>query len=127
MQRDRFIEETPFFTEEHARLATSVANGNVNLESCSDVGELRSKLLELPGFGPWTVDYIAMRIAHWTDAFPASDVALRKAMGNASPAKLTLMAEPWRPFRAYAAMRLWLHGPLGITRFDSRTGTSERQ
>jgi AraC family transcriptional regulator of adaptative response / DNA-3-methyladenine glycosylase II len=94
-------------------LATCVANGAISLESQSDAPELRSKLLELPGCGPWTVDYIAMRVAHWTDAFPASDVALRTAMGNASPAKLALLAEPWRPFRAYAAMRLWLHGPVG--------------
>ncbi len=91
-------------------LATHVANGDISLESPGNVDEFRAKLLELPGFGPWTVDYIAMRAAHWTDAFPASDIALRSAMGNASPAKLTQMAEPWRPFRAYAAMRLWLYG-----------------
>jgi AraC family transcriptional regulator of adaptative response / DNA-3-methyladenine glycosylase II len=95
-------------------LATHVAAGAVDLETGiearQDVDGLRSNLLALPGFGPWTVDYVAMRVAHWTDAFPASDIALRGAMGNASPATLTRMAEPWRPYRAYAAMRLWLQG-----------------
>ena len=95
-------------------LATHVAAGAVDLETSIearlDVDALRSNLLALPGFGPWTVDYVAMRVAHWTDAFPASDIALRSAMGNASPPTLTRMAEPWRPYRAYAAMRLWLQG-----------------
>ena len=95
-------------------LATHVAAGDIDLDTNidvpHDVDALRSNLLALRGFGPWTVDYIAMRVGHWTDAFPASDIALRGAMGNASPAQLTRMAEPWRPFRAYAAMRLWLQG-----------------
>jgi len=95
-------------------LATHVATGAVDLETTieapHEIDALRANLIGLPGFGPWTVDYIAMRVAHWTDAFPASDVALRSAMGNASPAQLTRMADPWRPFRAYAAVRLWLQG-----------------
>lgn len=104
-------------------LATHVATGGVTLETNDevrqDVDALRSNLLALPGFGPWTVDYIAMRVAHWTDAFPASDIALRSAMGNATPAKLTRMAEPWRPYRAYAAMRLWLQGSSELRDPDS--------
>ena len=95
-------------------LATHAATGGIdldtNIEMRHDIEAFRSNLLELPGFGPWTVDYIAMRVARWTDAFPASDIALRAAMGNATPAKLTRMAERWRPYRAYAAMRLWLQG-----------------
>jgi AraC family transcriptional regulator of adaptative response / DNA-3-methyladenine glycosylase II len=95
-------------------LATGVANGNVlletNVEVGHDVDSLRSSLLSLPGFGPWTADYIAMRVAHWPDAFPASDVALRHALGDVSPAEITRIAAQWSPWRAYAAMRLWLFG-----------------
>jgi len=120
-------------SEPHGRIADPISNRNGQeiaasasrlgpgreidnldlIEARQDVDGLRSNLLALPGFGPWTVDYIAMRVARWTDAFPASDIALRSAMGNASPTELTRRAEPWRPFRAYAAMRLWLQGAIG--------------
>jgi AraC family transcriptional regulator of adaptative response / DNA-3-methyladenine glycosylase II len=93
-------------------LATSVARGDIAFEPDSNVDALRSKLLELPGFGPWTVDYIAMRVAHWTDAFPASDVALKHALGDVGPAEIARISAQWRPWRAYAAMRLWLQGSL---------------
>jgi AraC family transcriptional regulator of adaptative response / DNA-3-methyladenine glycosylase II len=96
-------------------LATHVANGDLALETSTegpvDVETLRSKLLALPGFGPWTVDYILMRVAHWADAFPASDVALRHALGDVGPAEITRISKQWSPWRSYAAMRLWLYGP----------------
>ena len=61
-------------------------------------------LCALPGIGPWTAHYVAMRACGERDAFPASDLALRKALGP-DPAAV---AEPWRPWRAYAA-----DAPLG--------------
>jgi AraC family transcriptional regulator of adaptative response / DNA-3-methyladenine glycosylase II len=91
-------------------LATRVANGNITLESFEEVSALRSQLLALPGVGPWTADYIAMRVAHWTDAFPASDVALRHALGDVSATEIARISAKWSPWRAYAAMRLWLYG-----------------
>jgi len=98
-------------------LATHVATRGIDLEPNaelqSDVGALRANLLALPGFGPWTADYIAMRVAHWTDAFPASDVALRHALGDVSPREIARIAAKWSPWRAYAAMRLWLYGDTG--------------
>jgi AraC family transcriptional regulator of adaptative response / DNA-3-methyladenine glycosylase II len=48
-----------------------------------------------------------MRVAHCSDAFPATDVALRRATGL-SANELSRTAERWRPWRAYAAMRLWM-------------------
>jgi AraC family transcriptional regulator of adaptative response / DNA-3-methyladenine glycosylase II len=97
--------------------ATHVATGSVNLDANADAridaGALRADLLALPGFGPWTADYIAMRVAHWTDAFPASDVALRHAMGDVSPSEIARISAKWSPWRAYAAMRLWLYGVTG--------------
>jgi AraC family transcriptional regulator of adaptative response / DNA-3-methyladenine glycosylase II len=70
------------------------------------------KLIALPGVGPWTAQYIAMRALREPDAFPASDLGLLRAMqtpqGRPSPAQLLATAEPWRPWRAYAALRLWM-------------------
>jgi AraC family transcriptional regulator of adaptative response / DNA-3-methyladenine glycosylase II len=60
-------------------------------------------LSEIGGIGPWTIEYVALRGLGDPDAFPASDAAILRAYGgDASRA-----ADTWRPFRAYAAMRLW--------------------
>ena len=65
------------------------------------------RLLDLPGIGPWTADYIVMRALQWPDAFPAGDLALRKAMGGLTAARLRVESQGWRPWRAYAAHHLW--------------------
>ncbi len=77
-------------------LAAAVAGGLV-LDPPLDRARTRAQLLALPGFGPWTVEYIAMRALRDPDAWPASDLWLRRA---ATPEQ----AERWRPWRAYAAM-----------------------
>lgn len=64
-------------------------------------------LRALPGFGDWTVQYILMRACGEPDAFPASDLWLRRAAGAGSVSVLLDRAEAWRPWRAYAAMYLW--------------------
>jgi len=81
----------------------------------SPVGELEDnvrRLERLPGIGPWTAQYIALRAFSEPDAFPASDVGLLRAMstpsGRPTPDELTAKAEAWRPFRAYAAQHLWM-------------------
>jgi AraC family transcriptional regulator of adaptative response / DNA-3-methyladenine glycosylase II len=66
-----------------------------------------TKLVELPGIGPWTAHYIAMRALAWSDAFPEGDLVLRKALGGATARVCRTEAERWRPFRAYAAVHLW--------------------
>ena len=88
-------------------LATLVASGTVSIEPAVDVRALTRQLLEVPGIGPWTAEYIVMRAVHWPDAFPASDLVLRRAAGNLTPSELVRAAEKWRPWRAYAAMHLW--------------------
>jgi AraC family transcriptional regulator of adaptative response / DNA-3-methyladenine glycosylase II len=60
-------------------------------------------LLALPGVGDWTASYVAMRALRDPDAFPATDLGIRRALeglGRPDP-------ERWRPFRAYAAQHLW--------------------
>lgn len=74
--------------------------------------ETIEKLVSVPGIGPWTAHYIAMRVLREPDAFPASDVGLLRAFetssGRPTPRQLLERAEAWRPWRAYAAMRLWV-------------------
>jgi AraC family transcriptional regulator, regulatory protein of adaptative response / DNA-3-methyladenine glycosylase II len=77
-----------------------------------DLENAIARLVELPGIGEWTAQYIAMRGLHESDAFPAADIGLIRAFGDAtgrrpSAAELLERAEGWRPWRAYAALHLW--------------------
>lgn len=67
----------------------------------------REDLDDLPGIGPWTRAVVALRSGD-PDAFPASDLGVRKALG--SPDEALRRAEAWRPFRAYAVLHLWTGG-----------------
>jgi AraC family transcriptional regulator, regulatory protein of adaptative response / DNA-3-methyladenine glycosylase II len=93
------------------RLAGAVARGELRLDPDADAAVVMQQLVELPGIGPWTAEYVAMRALHCADAFPASDLVLRRNGGGLTASRLTRVAERWRPWRAYAAMQLWLQGP----------------
>jgi len=88
-------------------LARVVARGEIDLEPGVDPTAIVARLVELPGIGPWTAEYIAMRALRWPDAFPAGDLGLVKASRLKSAKALEKAAEQWRPWRAYAAMHLW--------------------
>ena len=88
------------------RAAAAVAAGQLRLDAAPQPDELRAQLLDLPGIGGWTAQYVAMRALKDPDAFPATDLGLVKAVGG-SAADLKSRAEAWRPWRAYAAMLLW--------------------
>ncbi len=95
-------------------LASEVASGGLRLDA--DPQEVCRRLLDIKGIGPWTVEYVAMRALGDRDAFPASDLGLRKAIDRDQPpsaAELDAMAEAWRPLRAYAAILLWRRGGGG--------------
>jgi AraC family transcriptional regulator of adaptative response / DNA-3-methyladenine glycosylase II len=65
-------------------------------------------LLELPGIGPWTASYIAMRAVHDPDAFLPTDLGVRHALAGLGATEAPLaLAERWRPYRAYAVLHLW--------------------
>jgi 3-methyladenine DNA glycosylase/8-oxoguanine DNA glycosylase len=66
----------------------------------------RWRLKEI-GIGEWTAQYHAMRAFYWPDAFPATDLGIRKALGIDSERGILERAEAWRPWRGYAAMHLW--------------------
>ncbi|MFJ4577835.1 DNA-3-methyladenine glycosylase 2 family protein [Streptomyces echinatus] len=92
-------------------LVRRLADGELRLGVDADWAEARARLLALPGFGPWTVDVIAMRALGDPDAFLATDLGVRRAAKElglpATPAALTARAEGWRPWRAYAVQYLW--------------------
>ncbi len=88
-------------------LAREVAAGRLRLEPSADIGATVAALDALPGVGPWTAEYIAMRALAWPDAFPHPDVAVLKAMKRSKPAQALALAESWRPWRAYAVLHLW--------------------
>lgn len=82
-------------------LAAAHAAGHLRLDPGADRDETRARLLAMPGIGPWTADYLAMRALGDPDAFPATDLVLRRASAELTP-------DRWRPWRSYAAMHLWL-------------------
>ena len=91
-------------------LAAAVANGDIELAGAEEHSVTRAKLLELPGIGPWSAAYIAMRAAGDPDAFPVGDLGLVKAfaaLGGGGKAELEERTERWRPWGSYAAMHLW--------------------
>ncbi|MEE1762676.1 AlkA N-terminal domain-containing protein [Streptomyces sp. SP18BB07] len=92
-------------------LVRQLADGTLHLGVDSDWAETRGRLLALPGFGPWTVDVIAMRALGDPDAFLAGDLGIRRAARElglpSTPAALAARAEAWRPWRAYAVQYLW--------------------
>ncbi len=90
-------------------LAVAVAEGRLALHPGAPLDETMDTLRALPGVGEWTAQVIAMRALAWPDAWPASDIGLMTALGSRNPKQLTEQAEAWRPWRAYAVMRLWHH------------------
>jgi len=88
-------------------LAQAVTNKTLLLQPVKSLEEITGKLQAIPGIGPWTIQYIAMRALANPDAFPDSDLALLKAMQLKRPAQLKAAAKQWQPWRAYAAMHIW--------------------
>jgi AraC family transcriptional regulator of adaptative response / DNA-3-methyladenine glycosylase II len=88
-------------------LAAAVESGKLRLEPSADVDATIAALTALPGVGPWTAQYIAMRALAWPDAFPHPDVAALKAMRATSNRQALAAAEAWRPWRGYAVIHLW--------------------
>jgi AraC family transcriptional regulator of adaptative response / DNA-3-methyladenine glycosylase II len=88
-------------------LARAVVAGRLVLDRSAPLQATLETLQALPGVGDWTAQVIAMRVLGWPDAWPASDVGLMHALGSRDPRQLSAQAEAWRPWRAYAVMRLW--------------------
>jgi len=91
-------------------LATAVHRGEIDFDFSQDPDEFCEKLKSIKGIGDWTAQYVAMRVLKHPDAFPTADLGLLKAIDpphRVSSSTLSLRAESWRPWRAYAALLLW--------------------
>lgn len=92
-------------------LARALADGTVQLHPGADPVRARRQLLNLPGIGPWTADYIAMRALGDRDVFLSSDLGVRHALQalgvDGKPRAAEQLAERWRPCRSYAVVHLW--------------------
>ena len=87
--------------------AERVAAGDIRFDG-QPWREVAGQLAGVPGFGPWTLQYLGIRLGRDADAFPEQDLGLIRATGAKSARELLKLAEAWRPFRGYAAMYLWM-------------------
>lgn len=108
------------------RLAEEVLEGRVAFDGELEAETLMARMIEIPGIGDWTAHYVAMRALGAADAFPAGDLVLRRAFdgGTITAARLRRRAEPWRPWRAYAAVHLWSDA---ATATASSTASADRR
>jgi AraC family transcriptional regulator of adaptative response / DNA-3-methyladenine glycosylase II len=94
-------------------LAGGVADGTVTIDPGTDPAELRAALVALPGIGPWTAEYVAMRAVRDPDAFMPTDLGIRRAARSLGqpddPAHLVALTQGWRPWRSYAMVHLWAY------------------
>lgn len=94
-------------------LARAVADGSLDLDGRAPLEQTMRSLLALPGIGPWTAQYIAMRALRWPDAWPTGDVALHHALGvaplrgTAAVREAARLSSRWQPWRSYAVVRAW--------------------
>jgi AraC family transcriptional regulator of adaptative response / DNA-3-methyladenine glycosylase II len=95
------------------RFAAAVRDKIIHLDGTRPASEVSAALEGLPGIGSWTAEYIALRGLNEPDAFPASDLGIRRRLSRTRPigtAEVVRRAEAWRPWRAYAAIHLWMDG-----------------
>ena len=94
-------------------LANAVGHDGLDLSPGPQLQATLQRLMDLPGIGEWTAQYIAMRALRWPDAFPAGDIVVQQRLGvrdGPKPARAaTERATAWQPWRSYAVIRLW-HG-----------------
>jgi AraC family transcriptional regulator of adaptative response / DNA-3-methyladenine glycosylase II len=111
-------------------IARAIDEGELDLEpGPRSVEETIEALIALPGIGPWTAQYIALRALRWPDAFPAGDLGVRNALG-VSAREAEQRAAVWRPWRAYAVLHLWCGAEGGANALDDdrdRAGSPARR
>ena len=105
-----------------ATLAAATAAGQLELHEGADTGQLTRQLCAVPGIGPWTAGYVAMRVARDPDAFPDNDWVVNRMLAL-TPAVARRRAESWRPWRAYAVMYLWQGAALEQSRGQGMPGS----
>jgi AraC family transcriptional regulator of adaptative response / DNA-3-methyladenine glycosylase II len=81
----------------------AIDEGELSLEASQDVSTFMEKLLAIPGIGPWTASYMALKVLRHTDAFPETDLILARAIQLHSKKVIEQMS----PWRGYVAVLLW--------------------
>jgi AraC family transcriptional regulator of adaptative response / DNA-3-methyladenine glycosylase II len=106
-------------------LAEAVDDGKLVIDAGADPAELRAALVALPGIGPWTAEYVAMRALRDPDAFMPTDLGIRRAAAALglpeNPAHLAGLTDGWRPWRSYAMAHLWAMPPAQTPRRNPST------
>lgn len=91
-------------------VSTMVYTGALDLEERNPT-TFYEQLVAISGIGPWTAEYLCMRVLHWPDSFPAGDLGIQKALGadgtKLSETAARTQSQAWRPWRSYATMLLW--------------------
>jgi AraC family transcriptional regulator of adaptative response / DNA-3-methyladenine glycosylase II len=108
-------------------LATAVAEGRLLLDPGADRDETYARLTEIPGIGPWTVQYLGLRALGDPDVLMVTDLGVRRGAAAAGlpdePAALARHGrEHWAPWRSYATVRLWRMATLSGTTIQPATG-----
>ena len=108
-------------------VARALLDGRVDFRTERTLDDFAARWVALPGIGPWTAQYIAMRALGHPDAFPADDLVLQRAAGD-DGARLDregagrARAQAWRPWRAYAVIHLWRDSMRGSRSRARRRG-----
>jgi AraC family transcriptional regulator of adaptative response / DNA-3-methyladenine glycosylase II len=89
-------------------LARAVVDGTLSLQRGAPLDATLAALHALPGIGDWSAQLIVMRALAWPDAWPATDIGLLNALATRDARQAAAQSEAWRPWRAYAVMKLWL-------------------
>jgi AraC family transcriptional regulator, regulatory protein of adaptative response / DNA-3-methyladenine glycosylase II len=88
-----------------------LASGRIVIDAGSDREEISRQLQSLPGIGPWTASYVALRALGDPDVFLPTDIGVRNALRaigvESTPKAAAQLAESWRPWRSYALHHLW--------------------
>lgn len=107
--------------------AAALADGSLSLGPGDDSADQRAALLAMPGIGPWTADYVRMRVTGDTDVFLPGDVAVRSGASAAGLPGGARALEQWAartaPWRSYLTAHLWRAVPPRPTRAGSVVGT----
>ena len=91
-------------------LAAAVIDGHIHFRPGQRIDAFVESMVALPGIGPWTAHYVAMRALGYPDAFPAGDLILQQMLGDEkrlSERATEARSQAWRPWRAYAVLHLW--------------------
>jgi AraC family transcriptional regulator, regulatory protein of adaptative response / DNA-3-methyladenine glycosylase II len=106
-------------------LCRALADGGLSLDPATDRDEARRGLLALPGIGPWTAGYVAMRALGDPDVFLVEDLGVRHGLarvgGPSDPRGARALAEAWAPWRSYASQYLWQAPHSASTKANSST------